>query len=544
MNCPGSEQAAAYADGRLDAADAALFLEHCSDCDDCRRTMAILSQPREETKVPADVEARAIAALRRSLDRERTPRPFRRPVAVRPQNSSVGLLIAAVLLVGFVGLVLSVRQQPQRTVETREVASRMPPAGQQYSAEPAPPPLPETPKLEPAPKPEIVEVPKAAVPRTEEPKFEPPPEPAVARETPKIEETRPEDPPKPVAHTVTARTLTEIQVTDIAGPIMVHRKGAKSKERLSGVARLGEGDVVTAEKAASFQVEGRHPVVLSENASISMAYVPQEQAPWLSVQAGEATDASTGPSRWVVTDGVVAVSVKPAKARFTASRRDSRLALAAHTETLYLQPDGGRLHSIHPGEELQVARGAADVRPVDAALSAKRAAAFEATRPRQRTVFYTSCDPADAKREHFFVQEGLLRNDGLLSRERTDRTAASAIAPNPRFSWRDSLTLRFRFATNCKQVEVQMRVDEKKYTLVRPLPVDRKALNQWQSVEIPFALSGWPVFRRDDNGTQLVVSTEDKFDQIRFAVRQQDVFGDQRAYVVIDDIQVVEREKD
>ena len=95
-----------------------------------------------------------------------------------------------------------------------------------------------------------------------------------------------------------------------------------------------------------------------------------------------------------------------------------------------------------------------------------------------------------------------------------------------------------------RRLEVQMRVDEKKYTLVHPLQVDRKMLNQWQSVEITFALSGWPVFRRDDNGTQLVVSTEDKFDQIRFSVRQQDVFGDARAYVVIDDIQVVEREKD
>ena len=98
--------------------------------------------------------------------------------------------------------------------------------------------------------------------------------------------------------------------------------------------------------------------------------------------------------------------------------------------------------------------------------------------------------------------------------------------------------------TNCKSVETQLRVDEKKYTLVRPVAVDRKNLNQWMSVEIPFALSGWPVFRRDDGGTQLVVSTEDKFDSIRFVVRQQDVFGDQRADVLIDDIQVVEREKD
>ncbi|HJV33037.1 MAG TPA: hypothetical protein VJ694_03350, partial [Patescibacteria group bacterium] len=123
-------------------------------------------------------------------------------------------------------------------------------------------------------------------------------------------------------------------------------------------------------------------------------------------------------------------------------------------------------------------------------------------------------------------------------------TACAAIGPNPRFAWRDTLALRFRYMTNCKSVETQMRVDEKKYTLVRPLAVDRKSLNQWMSVEIPFALSGWPVFRKDDGGTQLVVSTEDKFDSIRFVVRQQDVFGDARPYVLIDDIQVVEREKD
>lgn len=545
MNCPGSEQAAAYADGRLDAAEAARFLEHCSDCDDCRRTLGILVQPREESAAPSGMESRAIAALRRSLERERTPRPFRRTVLATPQSSPVGILIAAGLLIGFIVLILSVRQAPSRPSETREpAATRMPSVEAPQVAETKPPPAPELPRPESSPKPEPFEVPRPVVARPEEPKLEVPPAPVVVQDAPKTEETRPEDPAKTVAHTVTARALTEIQVTDIAGPLTVHRKGAKSRERLSGVARLGEGDVVTAEKAASFQVEGRHPVVLSENASISMAYVPQEQAAWLSVQAGEATVDSTTASRWVVTDGQVAVAVKPAKARFTASRRDSRLALAAHNEILYLQPDGGRLHPVHPGEELQVARSAAEVKPVDAAISAKRASSFESMRPRQRTVFYTSCDPADAKREHFFVQEGLLRNDGLFSKERADRTAAAAIAPNPRFSWRDTLTLRFRMATNCKSVEVQMRVDEKKYTLVRPLPMDRKKLDQWQSVEIPFALSGWPVFRRDDNGTQLVVSTEDKFDQIRFSVRQQDVFGDQRAYVVIDDIQVVEREKD
>src|SRR5882672_4210845 len=95
MNCPGSEQAAAYADGRLDAAESARYLEHCADCDECRRTLAILLQPRPESAVPPAMEARAISALRRSLDRERTPRPFRRMNPSPRQKSPAGLLIAA-----------------------------------------------------------------------------------------------------------------------------------------------------------------------------------------------------------------------------------------------------------------------------------------------------------------------------------------------------------------------------------------------------------------------------------------------------------------
>src|SRR2546423_722517 len=150
MNCPGSEQAAAYADGRLDSADSARYLEHCADCDECRRTLAILHQPLPESAVPPAMEARAISSLRRSLDRE----------------------------------------------------------------------------------------------------------------SPKVDELRVEEPAKPVTQTVAARLLSEIQVTDIAGPVNVHRKGAKAKERLSGVARLAEGDVLSTDKPACFQVEGRYPVVL------------------------------------------------------------------------------------------------------------------------------------------------------------------------------------------------------------------------------------------------------------------------------------------
>src|SRR5579862_3085117 len=149
MNCPGSDQAAAYADGRLDAADSARFLEHCADCDECRRTLAILLQPLPESAVPPAAEARAISALRRSLDRERTPRPFRRTSMPRADRSPAGLLIAAALLVGFIGLVLTAKQPPVRVPEPRELAQkpRVPPP-----PEPKPAPAPEAPREEPVPK--------------------------------------------------------------------------------------------------------------------------------------------------------------------------------------------------------------------------------------------------------------------------------------------------------------------------------------------------------------------------------------------------------
>ncbi|HLY10880.1 MAG TPA: hypothetical protein VKW04_16380, partial [Planctomycetota bacterium] len=124
MNCPGSEQAAAYTDGRIDAAESARYLEHCADCDECRRTLAILFQSKGESTVPEAMEARAISALRRSLERERTPRAFRRTSARNPQPSPSGLLIAAALLVGFVGLVLTAKQPPVRVPDYRELAQR------------------------------------------------------------------------------------------------------------------------------------------------------------------------------------------------------------------------------------------------------------------------------------------------------------------------------------------------------------------------------------------------------------------------------------
>jgi hypothetical protein len=570
MNCPGPEQAAAYADGRLDAAEAARYLEHCSECDECRRTLAILSQPRESVGVPPDVEARALAALGRNLnadrDRERSAtRPIRRitapPAAVlRPQKSTVGFVIAAAIFVGFVGLFLMTMQPTPRAPEApREiVVIREMPVAPQPKPEVEAPTVPEVQKPEPpkrAPKPEVVSTPRPPAPpqriddlRPVEFFAEPVIRKAPKPEEIKPEELKPEEPPRNPSHTVVARVLTELQITDVTGSLFVQRKGAKAKERLGVVARLSEGDVVIAEKSASFQVDGKHPVVLTENTQVSMAYVAQEQAPWLKLLSGEALVDSTGSARWVVTDGVIAVAVKPARARFTAARGDARLALSSLSEPLYVQPDGGQVLAIHIGQELQVGKSVAEVRTLDAGVAAKKIAAFDAARPRQRTIFYTSCDAADQKREHFFVQEGVWwRTDGLYSRERNDRTAAASIGPNPRFNWRNTLVMRFRFTTNCKAVEAQFRCDEKKYTLFKSIAVDRKKADQWIVAEVPLEIApagqvqNW-AFRRDDGQLVLTVTPGDFFDAIRFVVKPGDVYGDMKPYVLIDDIQVFEKE--
>lgn len=553
MNCPSAEQVAAYVDGRLDAGEAARYLEHCAECEDCRRTLALLAQPREPQKVPAEVEARAVASLRRALGSERdrglkAPRRLHLPRRT-PSASPLGIAIAAGVLVALAGLLLVGRRPAMPGSAVHEVAQKpseapleAPPEDRLPIVRPGPVPVPPT---KPAPE----EPPNPPIAPRPEPKPEPPPSPVV-EDPPRPEERKAEDPPRVASHTVVARSLSDLQITDITGSLSVRRKGAKAKEHLAGVARLGDGDLVTADKTASFRVEGRHPVVLAESASVSMAYVAQEQAPWLRLHSGEALVDSTGSSRWVVTDGIVAVAVKPARARFTATRGDARLVLGSLSEPLYVQTDGGDVRTLHPGEELEVGRSSEDLRRTDPAVAARKNAMFESARPKTRTIFYTSCDPTDAKREHFFVQEGTwFKNEALLSQYRgeRERAAASSIAPNPRFAWRGSLLLRFRVMSNCRSVETQMRVEDRKYTLWKAVPLDRKSREQWTVVEIPLDIPPAPQqphwqFRRDDGGNMLTITTEDKFDSIRFVVHQSEMYSEQRPWVLVDDIQVVDRE--
>jgi hypothetical protein len=338
------------------------------------------------------------------------------------------------------------------------------------------------------------------------------------------------------------RVLSPVLITDMTGAISIRRKGSREKEKPAVATRLAEGDVLAAEKPSGFRVEGSHPVVLGEGSLISLAWVAQEQAPYIQIHSGEAVVDSTGPTRWIVSDGRVSVAVQRAVARFAVSPAEERLAVTALTEPLHVHPDGGRACRVPAGRELRVARSGAEVRASDPAELQRKKAFFDSTRPRQRTIFYAACDPADARRGHVLILEGgLFRNEALLSREAPGRTQAVALSPNPRFAWKENLVLRFRLMTNATALQVTMRVEEQKYSFQKTLPLERKGVNQWQTATVPMALSNLG-FQRDDGASTLTVGWDDRIDSIRFSIQQKDVFGDQKPYVLVDDVEVFEKE--
>jgi hypothetical protein len=528
-NCPGPEGVAAYVDGRLDDREAALFLEHCADCEDCRRGAALLLLPADESRpMPEALRARLKAALRRPAPR--IPRRF--PVRSPGFRAGPYAAAAALLLVALAGVTLRVQE---RRAPARPAPVPVPPEAEVARAvqvsepapEPPPGPVPPAPTEGPAP---FVVPPPAPLPPAKEA-----PAPAPRPGNPGATEAEP-----PVTHTLAPRTLTEVAITDAGGALNVRRKGAGAKERLAGAARLGEGDVVSAERGGSFNLDGRHPVVLGENAAVSISWAPQERAACLHVRSGEALVDSTGPSGWLLTDGRVGVSVKPVKGRFAASIVTNALVVAALTEPLYAEPDGGRVHALRPGEELGVRRDAAEFRRADAGAVSRRAALAESWRPKQRTLNWTSCDAADRKREAFVLQEGAwYRNEALMGRAGTDRSVQAALGPTPRFGWSETRILRFRLRTNAQSVQLALRFEDRKYALLRTIPVERRSADRWIPSEVTLALGGWG-FRRDDGQSTLTVSTADLADSIRFSARQQDVFGDAPVYLLIDDVQVVD----
>jgi hypothetical protein len=551
MTCPESEVLAAHSEGRLDDAESAALLAHAADCDECRRELALL----ETGRIPDAPETPLSARIRARVVPSGSSRAFRPRPLYRPRPSYAGLVAAAAVALAIVGAAsLGPRTTPPPSkVEPEPVVSA--PVALPAPVAPRPAPAPAVvavPLPDPDPEPAPVEV---------APPVDPPAPPAavpspapVAAAAPGETKTEPPPPAPAPTHVAAARTLSELQATDFSGPVTIRRKGSTAKERPAGVARLSDGDVLVAEKAAGFHVDGVHPVVLGEKAEVSLAYAADDRAPWLHVRAGEILVDSVRPTRWVLTDGRIAVTLRQARARFSASSGKG-LVIGALSEPVYVQPDGGSVLAVRPGEELEIGKASAELRPADSGAGERRRLSFDGARPRQRTIFFTSCDPVDAKREHYFLEEGAyFRNESLLGKDQPDRTTSISLAANPRLSWREGMVLRFRFRTNATSLQVSLPVADKRFSLTSTVAVDRKNANQWVTAEVPFnglywrdeasglgggfGLGGREGGREKDFGMRLLM-IGDKFESMRFAARQQDVFGDQKLALLLDDVQIV-----
>jgi hypothetical protein len=544
MTCPESEVLAAHAEGRLDAAESTALLDHAADCDDCRRQLSLLETGRipdgPETALPSRIRARVM----------QTVRPFRPARSFRNPRPSYAALVAAAGVAVAIVLAAVLNPRPEPAVP-RAVPAPLPlplAAAPDVAPLPAPAPPNQVPTIVAVPDPE----PEARGPEPVAPPAAPPrvedaaPPPAAAPPAPRETRAEPATPRASPTHAIAVRALTELRATDFSGPVSIRRRGGASKERPSGFARLSDADILVAEKAAGFHVDGVHPVVLGEGAQVSVAYAAEDRAPWLHVRGGEVLVDSLRPTRWVLTDGRIAVTLRQARARFAAFPGRG-LCIAALGDPVYVQPDGGDVHVVRPGEELEVGKSSAELRRADPGQDERRRHAFDNARPRVRTLFHTSCDPTDAKREHFFVEEGsFYRNEALQSKDQADRSSSVVLAPNPRLAWREGLTLRFRFRTNATSLQVSLPVGEKRFAMTANVAVDRRNVGQWVSTEVPFNGIYWRDegpgmggFGADAAKSFRFVNTGDKFDSIRFAARQQDVFGDQKVYFLLDDVQVV-----
>ena len=76
MDCPGSDKLAAYVEGRADNFEEVSIQEHCAECDDCRRELALGFQIRKavpSASMPPALKVRMLRSIDSLQRDERHP---------------------------------------------------------------------------------------------------------------------------------------------------------------------------------------------------------------------------------------------------------------------------------------------------------------------------------------------------------------------------------------------------------------------------------------------------------------------------------------
>lgn len=531
--CPESELIAAFVERRLTADEQWQVENHAAACDECRRELALVQGQTHAapSEMPSRLKLRVKGALAQSLHRAGGTR--RKTRSMRVARSSPLWALAGSFLI-FAAAVLVLAAQLRRKTD------------------PTAPLVVESPRTRPAPTPSTEEsrdletdlraplrewppqIPEESVP-TEKPKSED--DPPVIVDPPEEIAPKPETKPLPSPTETVARILDGVTLTDVVGEFIVERAGKKEKVR--GIVTVSSGDVLAAEKTSAFHVEGRHGIVMPSGSRISVASSIHEQATWIAVHAGDALiePAGMSGSRWVVTDGRSVVLIDKTRGRFSVARKSDGPAITALSDGLKVSSEGGTPETLRAGEAWH--RGT--VTPSD--REGADLAQLEANLPRERSLFFATCDREDLRRGRWTVREGGLEREGtgkavnsyLRSVDKRDHHKTE-VRIEHRVAWDLDLVLRFRYRTNARRLRVEILLPRSQGMLLAEVAVNRESANRWVTVELP-------LHRFQVIGTgPMTLTSYDRLESLEFRVAQNEIYaGGTRGYVGVDDLQILER---
>ncbi|MBI4566505.1 MAG: hypothetical protein HY716_17640 [Planctomycetes bacterium] len=542
--CPTPLAIAAYLDEGLPEAEAASLLDHVSECDMCRRELALTSvaAAREATE-DHELHERLRALVLRAVERQRLSRRMRtaRIRVRRVSRVPLALTAAAAVLASMVSAVIYLRagEDPQPRLAVR---NEKPPASQtdSYRAIPKPPSKP----APPAPQDDPVEPEGDPEPQDDPAQIakQPPQADAPAPQAMPAPPTTPEPPPSPPVRPTQTQPLVRheyesVTLGDVTGDIAVRRPGTSGKEKLAAGTTVGEGDVLSAEKMASFYLQGAYAIAMVPHSEIVLAAVQGERMPALIVRRGEALvdSASFAGSRWLVGGGGVQLTLDSTRSQFAVESKDRNLALTALSGPVSGCDDGGRPFHLAAGERLTAQAGQWE-RQRDEAAAQQKAALLNQARPKERSLLQVPFD-GSSMRSVKLVAGDILRertprgwNEHLRSTGEKEIVTASILFMQEIPS-QQGLRIRFRLCTNLTAVRVGLAIEDKA-ALHKDVKIDRRRqLNTWITVEL-----GLEEFQSD----RPYVLIQDRL--LRFAVsgRRVDEFGDMGGYILLDDVQIFE----
>lgn len=530
--CPEPQLLAAHLEGRLSEPESESLLEHCAACDDCRRELGLTAVGVRRAPAPADPAADDAVreAVLRAVERNRTTRrarPRQGPGWAVPMTAAAAGLAAAFAL-------WSAHRPPPVATPAPAVAARPP--------DPAPSPeplveLPVVPEIEPAaptPNPEMQHPPEPSAapepPPTAAP--EPPPAPTPAPAAPSPQPEAPPARPSPAA----TRTLASVTLSDVGGDLLVRRRGARDKERPSGRFAVGDGDTLIADKSAAFFLVGRYAIALTPQTQITLAMEVEAGAPLMTILHGEALvdSGSLAGCAWRLASGGVRLSLDRTRGQFAVAAEPRGVGLLSLAGNLTGRDAQDREFRLKPGERLD-ATAAGSESKADAAAAARKRAQLSQSRPRERTLVHvpfdgeslTACSVAAGD----VIKERGPRgttNEVLRAADRKDSHAAAVKFGEP-VPYQRRLMARLKVKTNIAVLRVGFAIGEKG-VLFQEHRLDRKSLGAWTTIEMEL-----------DEGfldRPFLIAINDPIGSITVGAKAQDVFGDGKGWILVDDVQV------